>query len=607
MEVPKSPYTLEGLKQSGISAFNTFRKNPIKTIMSPMVPKNPYMAAGLGLTGIYGLLPESTKKFLTEELPGGDFDMDFARREAAKAKAKQDTPKEDRSILKGILDYLPAGDFDRDFAVRESQKLTDKIVEKSPVKIKEDDVETGPEKLEKKTPDMQPKEPSIEDSNEDDNEKNTQMAVHNQKKVISDANKNFANIMDQAQKENKVQVLSSAMEAARSVMGEKGYNKSGRLLLLQLAAGLLSGKTMQPGVTGFLDVLGQAGQQVIPMAIALEREREKDEMELAKMLIKSTEKVKKISPPSLKLKYRLPNGEVSNALSASVTDEGKYLVYDNINNAPVQYVVDPASVVSMRKIEDNLTLKSKLQKEYRAIKQGEQFTKLFVNVAAENPELIGVEGGLNKIILRTGETIKIATKSKDYKDAIKKLKIDSENNFMDFKQTYGVEDGVDKRMSGIMKDIEDALPDLDDPNEKIQAQALLKTLSLLSTYSLAQVLKDKDRLAVADIDRAEKELGDIFGLIPVFDKPPLEILTSYREANKLFTGKLQGIRAEYDNQLFNVLDLDNIDQALGGAFNDKKSLKIKTFTENFDQEKTNDLETFDNLFNTDDLKGIIQK
>tara|TARA_R100001510_G_C7647110_1_gene204453 strand:- start:305 stop:2128 length:1824 start_codon:yes stop_codon:yes gene_type:complete len=607
MEVPKSPYTLEGLKQSGISAFNTFRKNPIKTIMSPMVPKNPYMAAGLGLTGIYGLLPESTKKFLTEGLPGGDLDFDFARREAAKAKAKQDTPKEDRSILKGILDYLPAGDFDRDFAVRESQKLTDKIVEKSPVKIKEDDVETGPEKLEKKTPDMQPKEPSIEDSNEDDNEKNTQMAVHNQKKVISDANKNFANIMDQAQKENKVQVLSSAMEAARSVMGEKGYNKSGRLLLLQLAAGLLSGKTMQPGVTGFLDVLGQAGQQVIPMAIALEREREKDEMELAKMLIKSTEKVKKISPPSLKLKYRLPNGEVSNALSASVTDEGKYLVYDNINNAPVQYVVDPASVVSMRKIEDNLTLKSKLQKEYRAIKQGEQFTKLFVNVAAENPELIGVEGGLNKIILRTGETIKIATKSKDYKDAIKKLKIDSENNFMDFKQTYGVEDGVDKRMSGIMKDIEDALPDLDDPNEKIQAQALLKTLSLLSTYSLAQVLKDKDRLAVADIDRAEKELGDIFGLIPVFDKPPLEILTSYREANKLFTGKLQGIRAEYDNQLFNVLDLDNIDQALGGAFNDKKSLKIKTFTENFDQEKTNDLETFDNLFNTDDLKGIIQK
>ena len=603
MEVPKSPFTLEGLKQSGISAFNQFKNKPIRTLMSPMIPKNPAMAYGMAATGIYGLLPESTKRFISENIPAGDLDFDFARREALKAKARNEARKSktrERPTYGGILDYMETDDF-------ENQKLTDEIVEKSPVKIKKDDVETGPEKLENKTPDMQPEEPSIENSNEDDNEKNTQMAVHNQKKAISNANKSFANIMNQAQKEGKVQVLSSAMEAARSVMGEKGYDKSGRLLLLQLAAGLLSGKTMQPGVTGFLDVLGQAGQQVIPMAIALEREREKDEMELAKMLIKSTEKVKKIAPPTLKLKYRLPNGEVSNALSASVTDEGKYLVYDNINNAPVQYVVDPASVVSMRKIEDNLTLKSKLQKEYRAIKQGEQFTKLFVNVAAENPELISIEGGINRIILKAGETLKIATKSKDYKDTIKKLKIDAENNFMDFKQTYGVEDGVDKKMAGIMKDIDDVIPKLDDPNEKIQAQALLKTLSLLSTYSLAQVLKDKDRLAVADIDRAEKELGDIFGLIPVFDKTPLEILTSYREANKLFTGKLQGIRAEYDNQLFNLMDLENIDQALGGAFNDKKSLKIKTFTENFDQEKTNDLETFDNLFNKDDLKGIIQE
>tara|TARA_X000001388_G_C2232703_1_gene123834 strand:+ start:2020 stop:3819 length:1800 start_codon:yes stop_codon:yes gene_type:complete len=599
MEVPKSPFTIQGMKQSGIAAFDqmknlpqTIKNNPLKAArMGMLMPKNPYVAGAMTMAGIYGLLPRSMKE---------------------RAELKRQVRG-----LPGIQDYdeIPDNPSTIDL-LKEAQQmeiitpLTKRLNKKFNIQAKKQedaDIETGPEKLENKTPDLQPQESSIEDSNEDDNEKNTQMAVHNQKKVISNANKNFANIMDQAQKENKVQVLSSAMEAARSVMGEKGYDKSGRLLLLQLAAGLLSGKTMQPGVTGFLDVLGQAGQQVIPMAIALEREREKDEMELAKMLIKSTEKVKKISPPSLKLKYKLPNGEISNALSASVTDEGKYLVYDNINNAPVQYVVDPASVVSMRKIEDNLTLKSKLQKEYRAIKQGEQFTKLFVNVAAENPELIGVEGGLNKIILRAGETLKIATKSKDYKDTIKKLKIDSENNFMDFKQTYGVEDGVDKKMSGIMKEVQDAIPDLDNPNEKIQAQALLKTLSLLSTYSLAQVLKDKDRLAVADIDRAEKELGDIFGLIPILDKPPLEILTSYREANKLFTGKLQGIRTEYDNQLFNVMDLDNIDQALGGAFNDKKSLKIKTFTENFDQEKTNDLETFDNLFNKDDLKGIIQE
>jgi hypothetical protein len=32
---------------------------------------------------------------------------------------------------------------------------------------------------------------------------------------------------------------------------------------------------MQPGVTGFLDVLGQAGQKVIPMAIALRKRKRK--------------------------------------------------------------------------------------------------------------------------------------------------------------------------------------------------------------------------------------------------------------------------------------------------------------------------------------------
>ena len=89
MEVPKSPFTLEGLRQSGISAFNTFRNNPIKTLASPMIPKNPYIAAGMGLTGIYGLLPESTKRFISENLPSGDLDRDFALREAEKAKRKQ--------------------------------------------------------------------------------------------------------------------------------------------------------------------------------------------------------------------------------------------------------------------------------------------------------------------------------------------------------------------------------------------------------------------------------------------------------------------------------------------------------------------------------------
>ena len=610
MEVPKSPFTLEGLKQSGISAFNTFRKNPVKTVMSPMVPKNPYMAAGLGLTGIYGLLPESTKKFLTEGLPGGDFDMDFARREAAKAKAKQDAPKEERSILKGILDYLPAGDFDRDFAVRESQKLTDDIVKKSKVKLKEDDVETGPEKLENKTPDLQEKEETVIENNTPNNNKNnTQMAVKNQKDSIKKSEQIVSDLEAEARKQGKMTVLSDALEAARGVMGERGYNKSGRLLLLQLASGLLTGKTMQPGVTGFLDVLGQAGQQVIPMAIALEREREKDEMDLAKLLIEADQKTTKLKPPTLKIRYKLGDGEISDPVPASLTDRGTYIVYDQIGNQSVKYEVTPDQVIGQVNIGDNQQVKSKLLSEYKAVKSGELYTNTFIKVAANNPDLIGPTGGWTKLTLKAGELLKMGTNSKSYRETIAKLADNERTNYEEYKAMGGlVEDGVDEKIDNIFKRIEALGDDLESSSEKIQAQALLETLELLSTYSLAQTLKDKDRLAVADIQRAEKRLGGTVGYLPFYDNNPTEIITAYKVVNDKFKNRLTGIRNQWkDIYYYNPLELDSIDKSYAEQLADQKTEKINAFIEGYDENNPNSSETFNNLFNADDLKGIIQE
>ena len=610
MEVPKSLFTLEGLKQSGISAFNTFRKNPVKTVMSPMVPKNPYMAAGLGLTGIYGLLPESTKKFLTEGLPGGDFDMDFARREAAKAKAKQDAPKEERSILKGILDYLPAGDFDRDFAVRESQKLTDDIVKKSKVKLKEDDVETGPEKLENKTSDLQEKEETVIENNTPNNNKNnTQMAVKNQKDSIKKSEQIVSDLEAEARKQGKMTVLSDALEAARGVMGERGYNKSGRLLLLQLASGLLTGKTMQPGVTGFLDVLGQAGQQVIPMAIALEREREKDEMDLAKLLIEADQKTTKLKPPTLKIRYKLGDGEISDPVPASLTDRGTYIVYDQIGNQSVKYEVTPDQVIGQVNIGDNQQVKSKLLSEYKAVKSGELYTNTFIKVAANNPDLIGPTGGWTKLTLKAGELLKMGTNSKSYRETIAKLADNERTNYEEYKAMGGlVEDGVDEKIDNIFKRIEALGDDLESSSEKIQAQALLETLELLSTYSLAQTLKDKDRLAVADIQRAEKRLGGTVGYIPFIDNNPTEIITAYKVVNDKFKNRLTGIRNQWkDIYYYNPLELDSIDKSYAEQLADQKTEKINAFIEGYDENNPNSSETFNNLFNADDLKGIIQE
>ena len=606
MEVPKSPFTLEGLKQSGISAFNQFKNKPVRTLMSPMIPKNPYLATGMAATGIYGLLPESTKKFISENIPAGDLDFDFARREGLKAKARNEAKKSktrERPTYGGILDYMETDDF-------ENQKLTNDIVENSKVKLKDDDVETGPEKLENKTPDLQVKEETVIENNTPNNNKNdTQMAVHNQKKTIKKSEQIVSDLEAEARKQGKMTILSDALEAARGVMGERGYNKSGRLLLLQLASGLLSGKTMQPGVTGFLDVLGQAGQQVIPMAIALEREREKDEMDLAKLLIEADQKTTKLKPPTLKIRYRLPNGEISDPVPASLTDRGSYIVYDQINNQSVKMEVTPDQVIGQVNIGDNQQVKSKLLSEYKAVKSGELYTNTFIKVAANNPDLIGPAGGWTKLTLKAGERLKMGTNSKSYRETIAKLADNEQKNYEEYKAMGGlIEDGVDEKIDSIFKKIEALGDDLDSTSEKIQAQALLETLELLSTYSLAQTLKDKDRLAVADIQRAEKRLGGTVGYIPFIDNNPTEIITAYKVVNDKFKNRLTGIRNQWkDIYYYNPLELDAIDKSYAEQLADQKQEKIKAFVDGYDENNANSSETFNNMFNADNLKGIIQE
>ena len=44
-----------------------------------------------------------------------------------------------------------------------------------------------------------------------------------------------------------------------------------------------------------------------------------------------------------------------------------------------------------------------------------------------------------------------------------------------------------------------------------------------------------------------------------------------------------------------------------GKFEDAKQQKIKAFVDGYDENNANSSETFNNLFNAEDLKGIIQE
>ena len=600
-EVPASPFTMKGINQAGISALNTI-KNPTAMArglatrsLGVMGLTNPYTAPLVAPMVMYSIAdamtPQSVKdraqlKRLVEgEYPGI---MDY------------DQIPEDRSTV----DLLKEAN-----RLNINSPLTQRLNLQFEDQVKTDDRETGAETIERVGSNLKPKiEKEIENKPPEKNRNDAQVLVEEQKKLIKNSEKVFNDLESEARKQGKMTRLSEAMDAARDVMGERGYNKSGRLLLLQLAANLLSGKTDQQGVRGFLDVLGQAGKNVIPMALALEREREQDELTLAKLLLDNDRKQGKIKPPSMKIRYTKKDGTISDPVPASVTDDGSYLVYDTLGDKSIRYFVDPGQVVGQVDIKDNVANKSKLLNEYKAVKSGDLYTSLFIDVATKNPDLIGVQGGWKKLTLKTGELLKIASNSDSYKETILKLADREQQNFQNFKQYGEVEEGVEKKLTGIFKKINEKAEDLDSASEEIQAQALLETLELLSTYSLAQTLKDKDRLAVADIERAEKRLGGTVGYVPFYDNNPLEIITAYKTVNQKFKNRLGGIRNQWkDIYYYNPMELDAIDKDFATQMQDKAQENINKFVDGFDQQNNQDQEMFERMFNINNLQGIIKK
>ena len=71
-----------------------------------------------------------------------------------------------------------------------------------------------------------------------------------------------------------------------------GNDQTNNLILMKLASGLVSGKTGQSGFRGFLDVLGQAGNETVDTAMALYQKEADRRNTLAVQFLKSKEKTK---------------------------------------------------------------------------------------------------------------------------------------------------------------------------------------------------------------------------------------------------------------------------------------------------------------------------
>ena len=110
-----------------------------------------------------------------------------------------------------------------------------------------------------------------EDDDDDDSEKQKLLYEGSQD---LDAGTLFAN-------NDSLTEVKGYADALRGMLGtDEGQRMANTAMLAQLGMALMTGKTMQGGVSGFLDVAGQAGLQVAPMMIQMGMEKSKQDREL---------------------------------------------------------------------------------------------------------------------------------------------------------------------------------------------------------------------------------------------------------------------------------------------------------------------------------------
>jgi hypothetical protein len=396
------------------------------------------------------------------------------------------------------------------------------------------------------------------------------------------------------------------------LMGDDN-KKSNKLLLLQLAAGLLSNKTTEGGFRGFLDVLGQSGQQVIPLALSLEAQRRDDEIELKKALLanmKKTNETSKFSLPDKIAKFTMP-GDTQTTTARIKTDQfgnifammtdrdGGNPRYRNITDLPMRILDAPDK-------EDILSVNQRIGLKTRALKG----VREALEISTKDPSLVGSRGTFSRGLNIAGDVIMQYLGKSKFSDLRSELDAGKELYLREQKLLFDegkisesdYNEAIKKGDSFFNKGLEQIKKGLAaGEGSDLQLQAKLRTIELLTSYALANILKDKDRLAVRDIERAEK-LTNQFGLLT----SPTDVISRYLVLEQQLVNSIQNDIKVAGNIGIMPEDIINYDQAakLTNFESDKKNAEFRTNLEAIIKANPEVLNQFIDKLGFDKLKVI---
>ena len=359
-----------------------------------------------------------------------------------------------------------------------------------------------------------------------------------------DADKEYVNRDNQNTKANQIyydtlfkDIIQSGRSAealvldqqVKDIMGPES-KRSKNLLLLQLASNLISGRTDQPGFKGFLDVLGQAGNKTIPLALALEEQRREDERELKKALINARgktnlSKMGKIEGIGV---FMDENGEKRKGpLKYSEQGIPYVTVFDPNGKNPRDINVDGKLIETMKFPDPKQ--KQNILNEIKMFSRALKGSREILDTATRIPSDIGAVGTVKRTFLRAKDIIDQVSGNLNYDDVradLGLLQSQLVSNINENRSTYTEDEfeEVQKAVQNLFSTTDNIMKEAGSEDNALARQAKIRSIQLFTSYALANILKNKDRLAVQDIKRAE-EITNAFGLL----KSPTDIIYAYKE------------------------------------------------------------------------------
>ena len=337
-----------------------------------------------------------------------------------------------------------------------------------------------------------------------------------------------------------------------------GNDQTNNLILMKLASGLVSKKTGQTGVRGFLDVLGQAGSETTDTAMALFQKEKDRRNDLAVAYLKSKEAPKNNFAVTGK-RQRVVVVDPQNGLFGlnsfdkdTFTKDGRDAIMvpefdEQGNNVGTQWV--PMQYTQYTEVKPNPTREAKDRARLNSIGLG---YKMAIEVQKLPDNVLGVRGRLSDVTEDFFGFVGGIAQEAGF-EGIDQVggNIDNEiiNNMIYapvFKGDNLVESTEDEREETAKvaelyrKETRELFDDIRSGDKELAQLARAKLIQTRMKYILANANKAEDRLTVADVKNAEENTQ----ILKWFTSPQ-KIKSQYKALENELNSQFKAVGSSY--------------------------------------------------------------